>query len=206
MALTHHELCQIAYKFLKRNGFKVCFHDRFIAVTSTGEQPDAMGFRNSASCLIEAKCSRADLLADRKKRFRKNPSLGMGDWRFFISEPGIISIEDLPPGWGLLHVVNGRVRKVHGWPRGNCCWGNPDDKPFTGNKQVECDYMLSALRRMELRGFQEGVTHFIFAIADQRFTQILYRLSGRRLCAGCTPHGLLTFTPADGESLACTWL
>jgi hypothetical protein len=152
MALTHRELCQIAYKFLKRNGFKVCFHDRFIAVTSTGEQPDAMGFRNSASCLIEAKCSRADLLADRKKRFRKNPSLGMGDWRFFISEPGIISIEDLPPGWGLLHVVNGRVRKVHGWPRGNCCWGNPDDKPFTGNKQVECDYMLSALRRMELRG------------------------------------------------------
>ncbi|EIP59583.1 hypothetical protein ECEC1738_3000 [Escherichia coli EC1738] len=94
MALTHRELCQIAYKFLKRNGFKVCFHDRFIAVTSTGEQPDAMGFRNSASCLIEAKCSRADLLADRKKRFRKNPSLGMGDWRFFISEPGIISIED----------------------------------------------------------------------------------------------------------------
>lgn len=37
MALTHRELCQIAYKFLKRNGFKVCFHDRFIAVTSTGE-------------------------------------------------------------------------------------------------------------------------------------------------------------------------
>ncbi|SQM91960.1 Uncharacterised protein [Escherichia coli] len=144
MALTHRELCQIAYKFLKRNGFKVCFHDRFIAVTSTGEQPDAMGFRNSASCLIEAKCSRADLLADRKKRFRKNPSLGMGDWRFFISEPGIISIEDLPPGWGLLHVVNGRVRKVHGWPKGNCCWGNPEDKPFIGNKQVECDYMLSA--------------------------------------------------------------
>ncbi|WP_172684461.1 hypothetical protein VYI56_08580 [Escherichia coli] len=92
------------------------------------------------------------MLADRKKRFRKNPSLGMGDWRFFISEPEIISVEDLPPGWGLLHVVNGRVRKVHGWPRGNCCWGNPDDKPFTGNKQVECDYMLSALRRMELRG------------------------------------------------------
>ncbi|EES2921650.1 hypothetical protein FQB88_002911 [Escherichia coli] len=63
-----------------------------------------------------------------------------------------ISVEDLPAGWGLLHVVNGRVRKVHGWPKGNCCWGNPDDKPFTGNKQVECDYMLSALRRMELRG------------------------------------------------------
>ncbi|TBQ49916.1 hypothetical protein EXU26_28020, partial [Klebsiella quasipneumoniae subsp. similipneumoniae] len=43
MTLTHDELCQIAYQFLKRNGFKVCFHDRFVAVTSTGEQPDAMG-------------------------------------------------------------------------------------------------------------------------------------------------------------------
>ncbi|WIO41003.1 hypothetical protein P2G42_13580 [Klebsiella electrica] len=152
MALTHDELCQIAYQFLKRNGFKVCFHDRFVAVTSTGEQPDAMGFRNFASCLIEAKCSRADLLADRKKRFRLRPELGMGDWRFFISEPGIISVDDLPPGWGLLHVVNGKVRKIHGWPQGNCCWGSAEDKPFTGNKQVECDYMLSALRRMELRG------------------------------------------------------
>ncbi|CAM3211969.1 hypothetical protein ESCO105182_22880 [Escherichia coli] len=92
MALTHRELCQIAYKFLKRNGFKVCFHDRFIAVTSTGEQPDAMGFRNSASCLIEAKCSRADLLADRKKRFRKNPSfqlriyLPAGDYFTLLTE------------------------------------------------------------------------------------------------------------------------
>lgn len=67
MALTHDELCQIAYQFLKRNGFKVCFHDRFVVVTSTGEQPDAMGFRNFASCLIEAKCSRADMLQELQK-------------------------------------------------------------------------------------------------------------------------------------------
>lgn len=156
MPLTHDELCQIGYKFLKRNGFKVCFHDRFIAVTTTGEQPDAMGFRNHASCLIEAKCSRSDLLADRNKRFRKQPDLGMGDWRFFISEPGIISVEDLPSGWGLLHVVNGKVRKIHGWP-GNALWACEEYKPFTGNKQVECDYMLSALRRMELRGHLNAI-------------------------------------------------
>lgn len=149
MALTHRELCQIAYKFLKRNGFKVCFHDRFIAVTSTGEQPDAMGFRNSASCLIEAKCSRADLLADRKKRFRKNPSPGMGDWRFFISEPGIISIEDLPPSWGLLHVVK-EYGKYMGGPRVIAVGVILTISHLL--EISECDYMLSALRRMELRG------------------------------------------------------
>ena len=85
MALTHDELCQIACRFLQNNGFKVAFHDRFVAYVGTGEQPDAIGFRNLASCLIEVKCSRADFLADRKKHFRIEPSKGMGDWRSWPS-------------------------------------------------------------------------------------------------------------------------
>ncbi|MDI7491682.1 MULTISPECIES: hypothetical protein [Cronobacter] len=157
MPLTHDELCQIACRFLQNNGFKVAFHDRFRAWTNTGEQADAIGFRNGASCLIEAKCSRADLLADRKKPFRIEPEKGMGDWRFFISEPGIVGVDDLPPGWGLLHVVKGRVIKVHGWPVGNCAWCVTDEKPFRANKQAECDYMFSALRRMDLRGHLKEV-------------------------------------------------
>lgn len=151
MALTHDELCLIACRFLQNNGFKVAFHDRFHAWTPYGEQADAIGFRNGASCLIEAKCSRSDLLADRKKPFRIEPEKGMGDWRFMISEPGIVNVEDLPSGWGLLHVIKGRVKKVHGWP-GNGLWVNRDSKPFMANKQAECDYMFSALRRMDLRG------------------------------------------------------
>ncbi|MES4611381.1 hypothetical protein V2154_02165 [Ewingella sp. CoE-038-23] len=146
---THSELCVIAERFLRNNGFKVAFHDRFIAGVSTGEQPDAIGFRNLSSCLIEAKCSRADFLADRKKRFRVNPELGMGDWRFFICEPGLISIEELPEGWGLLNVKNDRVYKIWGWP-GNAVWFSR--KPFQANKQAECDYMCSALRRLQIRG------------------------------------------------------
>ncbi|HDX9095508.1 TPA: hypothetical protein ACM2WJ_001927 [Klebsiella pneumoniae] len=156
MALTHDELCQIACRFLQTNGFKVAFHDRFRAWTPYGEQADAIGFRNGASCLIEAKCSRSDLLADRKKPFRVEPEKGMGDWRFMISEPGIVNIEDLQHGWGLLHVVKGRVKKVHGWP-GNWEWVNRDSKPFQANKQAECDYMFSALRRMDLRGHLKEV-------------------------------------------------
>lgn len=73
-----------------------------------------------------------------------------------ISEPGIVNIEDLPPGWGLLHVVKGRVKKVHGW-HGNWEWVNRDSKPFQANKQAECDYMFSALRRMDLRGHLKEV-------------------------------------------------
>lgn len=149
--LIHDNLCDIACRFLQNNGFKVAFHDKFRAWTAYGEQPDAIGFRNGASCLIEAKCSRSDLLADRKKLFRIAPEKGMGDWRFFISEPGVVEITDLPEGWGLLHVVKGRVKKVHGWP-GNALRVNTDSKPFSANKQAECDMMFSALRRMDLRG------------------------------------------------------
>jgi hypothetical protein len=75
----------------------------------------------------------------------------MGDWRFYLSEPGVVMPADLPAGWGLLHVVKGRVLKVHGWP-GNAMWVNHTSKPFQANKQAECDYLLSALRRLELRG------------------------------------------------------
>ena len=64
---THRELCELACRFLRNNGFKVVFGDCFHAWTPCGEHPDALGFRNGASCLIEVKCSRSDFLADRKK-------------------------------------------------------------------------------------------------------------------------------------------
>ncbi|MEY0382634.1 hypothetical protein AB7V99_05210 [Providencia rettgeri] len=150
MKMTHAELCEIAVKFLNKNGFKVAFGDRFQTVNSTGEQPDAIGFRNGSSCLIEAKVSRSDFLADKKKKFRANPDLGMGDWRFYISPPDIIKIEDLPAGWGLLHVKGNRVFKVHGWP-GNCEWYK--EKPFNSNKQAECNHLYGALRRLQIRGY-----------------------------------------------------
>ena len=56
----------------------------------------------------------------------------------------------------MLHVVSGRVKKVYGWP-GNWEWVNRDSKPFHANKQAECDYMFSALRRMDLRGHLKEV-------------------------------------------------
>lgn len=39
----------------------------------------------------------------------------------------------------------------------NGLWVNRDSKPFQANKQAECDYMFSALRRMDLRGHLKEV-------------------------------------------------
>ncbi|EKY6398782.1 hypothetical protein KQ217_24265 (plasmid) [Escherichia coli O170:H18] len=81
----------------------------------------------------------------------------MGDWRFYLCEPGGITVDDLPAGWGLLYVINGRVRKVHSWP-GNHQWVVTKVKPFRANKQAECDYLFSALRRLEIQGVTENGT------------------------------------------------
>ena len=145
----HDQLCLRAAKFLRNNGFSVTFDDRFQAATGAGELPDAIGFRNGVSCLIEAKVSRTDFLADKKKRFRVDPSLGMGDWRFFICPPDLIKPEELPQGWGLLYAHTKIIKKVSGFPP-NTQWFS--SKPFIANKQAECDFLYSALRRVALRG------------------------------------------------------
>jgi hypothetical protein len=152
--LTHTELCLIAEKFLKRNGCGVVFHDRYQARLETGEKPDAIGFRNNVSLLIECKTSRADFLADKKKKFRANQKLGMGDWRFYLCPPDVITIKDLPEGWGLLYACGNRVRKIHGYPTNIELINN---KPFTGNKRAECDFLYSALRRMVIHGHFDDI-------------------------------------------------
>lgn len=72
-----------------------------------------------------------------------------------MTEPGLIKIEELPVGWGLLEVNGKRVNKIHGWPLGNCDWVS--GKPLQGNKLAEVDYLYSACRRMEIRGHLKEV-------------------------------------------------
>ena len=146
----HDILCTKAKEWLKRQGCKVAFHDKFKAVTGTGEQPDAIGWRSGASILIECKASRSDFLSDKGKRFRKDPGMGMGDWRFYFCPPGVVTLDDLPDGWGLLYCRENKVERVFGLPRNNADWF--DGKPFDGNKHAENSMLVSALRRLQLHG------------------------------------------------------
>lgn len=109
---THRELCEIAERWLLGSQrCRVAIAEPNCIVTD--EQPDAIGFKGSWSILVEAKTSRADFLADAKKPFRLRPQKGMGQCRYYICEPGIITEDDLPERWGLLYVLpGGRVRIV----------------------------------------------------------------------------------------------
>lgn len=152
--MTHKELVLRAERWLKNQGCGVVFRDDFRAITHNGEQPDAIGWRDGISIVVECKASRSDFLCDKNKRFRKDHALGMGDWRFFMCEPGIIKPDDLPAGWGLLYAHAKKIENVLATPKGNCNWWQ---MPFEGNKRCETQMMYSALRRMVIRGHFNSV-------------------------------------------------
>lgn len=146
--MTHEQLTIIAEKWLQGRGCGVTFRE-LVTRSRWGEIPDAIGWRDGVSILVEAKASRSDFLADRSKPFRVIPENGMGDWRFYLCPPGVIKPNDLPPDWGLLYAHNNRVECVHGVPKGNTGWGQP---PFSSNRRSETVMLVSALRRLKLRG------------------------------------------------------
>lgn len=153
--MTHDELVQRAEKWLNQIGCGVVFNDRFQAALSTGERPDAIGWRSGVSFVIECKATRSDFLADKRKRFRSDPGIGMGDWRIYLCLAELIQPDEVPPGWGLLWVAGKTIRRVHGVPRGNVSWASA--KPFLGNREAEAAVMYSALRRLSLSGHLSDV-------------------------------------------------
>lgn len=156
--IDHAQLVKCGEKWLKGKGCGVTFRDEFKAITMNGERPDVIGWRDGLSIMLECKSSRADFLADKKKSFRINPALGMGDWRFYLCPKNVIKVQDLPEGWGLLYAEPSkagiRIFQIHGVPS-NCNWWT--QKPFAGNRQCENEMMYSALRRMVLRGHFDSV-------------------------------------------------
>jgi hypothetical protein len=152
--ITHNELVRRGCEWLRSKGCKIVLSE-FHAVSHYGEVPDVIGWRGGVSILVEAKTSRSDLFADRKKPFRVLPEAGMGDWRFIIAPPGVCAPSDLPSGWGLLVARPNRIEQAAGVPRGSCLWAN--SAPFKGNRDAEQRMLLSALRRLQLH---HGDTQF----------------------------------------------
>jgi hypothetical protein len=153
--LTEHcELVRVADQWLKQMGCNLTFPELHVA-TCSGEIPDAIGWRDGGktSILVECKVSRADFLADAQKPFRKSSDDGMGNWRFYLCPEGLIGIDELPAGWGLLYVTRRGVRKVHGVPGTPMLRASWMDHPFRASKHSESVMLVAALRRLQIRGY-----------------------------------------------------
>lgn len=116
----------------------------------TSEIPDVIGFNSSGSFVLEAKISRSDFFADKRKIIRKNPSKGMGDWRFYIAPKGLVKPSELPEGWGLVECERGKrpIATFNPFGRGNIysAW-----KKNPKNESSEYLFMYSILRTIRLK-------------------------------------------------------
>lgn len=106
--MTHKELVQLGAKWLKWHKDNIHIPNckiiakELVAATGTGENPDILGFSYYASVNIEVKVSRADFLRDQKKR-HKTIGVGMGNMKLYLCPEGLIKVDELPDGWGLLY-------------------------------------------------------------------------------------------------------
>ncbi len=109
---THAELVSRAVRWLKnsRGCAVVCWRARMVCT----EQPDALGWTGMGwSTLVECKVSRADFRRDLEKWHRKGT--GLGNHRFYLTPPGLVRVDEVPEGWGLLECHPATVRVVREW-------------------------------------------------------------------------------------------
>jgi len=148
--MTHAQLVEKAVRWLRRYRCGVVLSEQ---ACISGEMPDAIGWKQAShSVLVECKVTRADFLIDRAKPFRKKPEKGVGSERFYLTPAGLIKVEELPAGWGLLELCRGRIEMVLASAK--------NLRSATGFR-YEMNLLLASLRRVEVRIEPQSITDFL---------------------------------------------
>lgn len=76
-------------------------------------EPDIIGWEYGHSILIECKVSKADFIKDIKKR-KSEPwkMYDIGKYRYYLVPKGLIILDELPRGWGLLELRGKRIYEI----------------------------------------------------------------------------------------------
>jgi hypothetical protein len=144
--MTHRELVLIGLRWLRRQ-CTIVFSE---FATAAYEIPDVIGWKEGFSTLIECKVSRADFLSDKRKIARSCDLVAMGYRRYYLCEPEIIKVEDIPLGWGLLWTERKRV------------FVKQEPEPFdTVHYLSEVRFLVSMLRRVQVRLGQKELSDWL---------------------------------------------
>jgi hypothetical protein len=144
--MNHKELIIVASKWLKNTMH--CGVVLTELVTYLGEVPDAIGWVNNRSILVEVKISRSDFISDKKKYARINDKQ-LGHWRFYLTMPNIVwYVDEIPEGWGLYELHKNQIKFIGGQK-----YRNAIKPPFESCRDKEVTLLVSALRRVNLNTF-----------------------------------------------------
>jgi hypothetical protein len=140
--VTHKELVRRAVRWLTLS--QHCGAVLAEISTAAMENPDAIGWQAHKSIAVECKASRSDFLANKHKPCVRTGRL-VGNERYFICEPGVITEADMnDTDYGLIHVI-----------KGNCYV--PVKAKFRALDPAEHNdertMLVSALRRIQTREF-----------------------------------------------------
>jgi hypothetical protein len=149
--MTHAQMVARAVDWLRRYRCGVVLSEQACA---SGEVPDAIGWKGKChSVVVECKVSRADFLADRGKPFRENSEIALGCERFYLVPAGLITPQELPPGWGLLECAGRKVETRVKPPRRSL--------RTPAGLEYEMNLLLASLRRVEIRIEPQTITEFL---------------------------------------------
>ena len=148
--MTHGQLVEKAVRWLRSYRCGVVLSEQACA---SGEMPDAIGWKQAChSVLVECKVARSDFLVDREKPWRQKPERGVGSERFYLALPGLIKVEELPAGWGLLEYRRGRIEMLQAAAK--------NLRTAVGFR-CEMNLLLASLRRVEVRIEPQSITEFL---------------------------------------------
>ena len=144
--LTHSELCKLtAKKFMKEIAL-IEYKCQML-----NEEPDVLVFDSySDTTLYEIKMSRDDFWKDWKKTFRiycksvyhrnrlvvDTLDYSLGRLRYYVCPAGLIQIDELPFGWGLI------------WYNNNRFYLKKKSELFKNNKGLENRLLINAIKRV----------------------------------------------------------
>lgn len=138
--MTHAELVQRAARWLRNTEHCSVVLTELDACGM--EIPDAIGWKyGNRSTLIECKVSRSDFRRDAKKLPRRHNAHAIGARRYYLAPAGVIPINELTAGWGLLELSGNRLIKS--------AQASNVDAREPGGVLREMRYLVSALRRAE---------------------------------------------------------
>ena len=150
MNFTHPKLVSMAVQWLRRYRCGVVLSEQ---ACISGEMPDAIGWKKAChSVLVECKATRGDFLADRAKSWRQQPENGVGCERYYLAPQGLLRIDELPSGWGLLELNSRRIETLK---------RSAKNLRSVLGFQHEMNLLLASLRRVEVRIEPQSITDFL---------------------------------------------
>lgn len=110
--MTHAELVERGVRWLRGRAHNCTVVFAEIS-TRLFVVPDVLGFSaGGESTHVECKVSRKDFKKDKTKLSHSDPRLAIGDYRWYLTPPGLLSPQDIPEGWGLAEVQQRRIIQV----------------------------------------------------------------------------------------------